>query len=107
MEREKESSTVISPYLAIPHIIIEGHHIFDIVLVRCKKGIEFSEEYPNVNAVFVLFGTRDERNFHLRALASIAQIAQNSKIDNKWLGAKNEEGLRDIVLLGKRRRFKK
>ena len=107
LEREKESSTVISPYLAIPHIIIEGSHIFDIVLVRCKKGIDFSAANPNVQAVFVLFGTRDERNFHLRALASIAQIAQNPKIETKWLSAKDEEGLRDVVLLGKRRRFKK
>ena len=107
LEREKESSTVIAPYLAIPHIIIEGNNIFDIVLVRCKKGIEFSEANPRVQAVFMLFGTSDERNFHLRALASIAQIAQNPKIDHKWLSAKSEEGLRDVVLLGKRRRFKK
>ena len=104
IEREKESSTVISPGLAIPHIIIEGEQSFDILLARCQKGIVFSKDVPVVHTVFVLIGSRDERNFHLRALSAIAQIVQDPHFEKKWLSAKNEEGLRDIVLLGKRKR---
>jgi amino acid transporter/mannitol/fructose-specific phosphotransferase system IIA component (Ntr-type) len=100
--REKESTTVIGPGLAIPHIIVDGEHKFDILLARCRDGIFFSEEAPNVHAVFVLAGSRDERNFHLRALASIAQIVQDPAFDKKWLAAKSREALRDLVLLGKR-----
>ena len=70
--REKESSTAISPTLAIPHIVVEGKDIFDIFLVCSKTGIYFSKDAPSVHAIFVLVGTRDERNFHLRALAAIA-----------------------------------
>ncbi len=33
IEREKESSTVIKPGLAIPHVIIPGEKMFDIVLI--------------------------------------------------------------------------
>lgn len=106
IEREKESSTVISPNLAIPHIIIEGKGTFDILLARCQKGILFSKEVPEVHTVFVLIGSRDERNFHLRALSAIAQIVQDPHFEKKWLAAKSKEGLRDIVLLGKRRRAK-
>ncbi|MCK4527856.1 PTS sugar transporter subunit IIA, partial [candidate division WOR-3 bacterium] len=62
------------------------------------------EDAPAVNTVFVLVGTKDERNFHLRALAAIAQIVQDSHFENRWLAAKSEESLRDTVLLGKRRR---
>jgi len=40
----------------------------------------------------------------LRALAAIAQIAMDPQFEKKWMSAKNEETLRDIVLLGKRRR---
>jgi len=104
MEREKESSTVLSPGLAIPHIIIEGEHVFDVLLVRSRKGIVFSEDMPPVHAAFVLVGTRDERNYHLRALSAIAQIVQDPRFEEKWLAARGEQALRDIVLLGERRR---
>jgi amino acid transporter/mannitol/fructose-specific phosphotransferase system IIA component (Ntr-type) len=104
MDRERQSSTVLSPGLAIPHIIIKGEHAFDILLARCKEGIIFSESVPRVHAVFVLMGTMDERNFHLRALAAIAQIVQDPHFEKRWKAAKSKEALRDIVLLGKRMR---
>lgn len=106
LDREMESSTVLDQGLAIPHIVIEGEHTFEILLARCKKGIVFSESTPEVHAVFVLIGTKDERNFHLRTLASIAQIVQDSHFEEKWMTAKNKEALRDIALLGKRQRFR-
>ncbi len=104
LEREAESSTVLTDSLAIPHIIIEGEKKFNILLARCREGIFFNEEATKVNTVFVITGTRDERNFHLQALAAIAQIVQNSNFEKKWLKAKNIEALRDIILLGDRRR---
>ena len=54
--------------------------------------------------VFVITGTKDERTFHLRALASIAQIVQNPNFEKKWMQAKNTEELRDLILLGERKR---
>jgi amino acid transporter len=107
LEREKQASTVIAPGLAIPHIIVEGRRKFDIVLVRCKKGIVFPNVKEPVHALFVLIGSLDERNFHLRALAAIAQIVQGKDFDQNWLNARNTEELRHIMLLGKRRRGQK
>jgi len=75
-----------------------------ILLVRCRQGIIFPEKEQKVHMVFVIAGTKDERNFHLRALSAIAQIVQDPKFEDKWMSAKNKEGLRDIVLLGKRKR---
>jgi len=104
LARERESSTVLSPSLAIPHIVIEGEKIFDILLARCRKGIVFSKDSPKVHTVFALFGTRDERNFHLRVLSAIAQIVQDPDFEGKWMAAKNKQALRDVILLSKRRR---
>lgn len=104
LTREKESSTVISPGFAIPHITIEGAHKFEIFVARCKEGIIFSDELPPVHSAFVLVGTWDERNFHLRALAALAQIASKPDFDKNWLNASGPEELRDIILLGERRR---
>jgi mannitol/fructose-specific phosphotransferase system IIA component (Ntr-type) len=103
-EREAESTTVLSPFLAIPHIVVESERAFDILIARCKSGINFHESGSNIHAVFVLAGGRDERNFHLRALAAIAQIVQDPHFERRWMAAKGKEELRDVVLLGERRR---
>ncbi len=104
-DREEESSTVLTDNLAIPHIIVDGKNKFDILVVRCKEGIHFSENTPKVQIVFVIAGSKDERNFHLQVLAAIAQIVSNPNFEKKWLKAKNTEALRDVILLGERRRM--
>lgn len=106
VNRENESTTVIRPGLAIPHIIIEGENQFELLIARCEAGIVFSDMSTPVYTVFILVGTRDERNFHLRALSAIAQITQDVNFDKDWLKAKSIEELRDIILLAKRRREK-
>ncbi|OGW75309.1 MAG: hypothetical protein A2Z72_08215, partial [Omnitrophica bacterium RBG_13_46_9] len=105
IERERQSSTVITPGLAIPHIVVKGNAKFDIILVRCKKGIIFPDTPQMVHTMFVLVGSCDERNFHLRALAAIAQIAQSRDFDKRWLNARNIEELRNVILLAERKRF--
>jgi mannitol/fructose-specific phosphotransferase system IIA component (Ntr-type) len=102
--REEESSTVIAPGLAVPHIVLAGADCFALVLVRSRGGIRFPGNQELVHAVFVLAGTRDQRNFHLRSLSAICQIAQDPSFERKWRSARNTESLRDLVLLGKRRR---
>lgn len=103
LEREELSSTVLRPGLAVPHIVIGGDKIFQILLVRAKAGIIFPDD-KIAHIVFILVGSLDERNFHLKALAAIAQITLNPEFDRNWMEAKGEEELRSLVLLAKRRR---
>lgn len=103
-KREADSSTAISEFLAIPHVIIPGEKRFEVALVRSRQGIHFSEDCPQVHAVFALLGSRDERNFHLQALAAVAQIVQEKEFPERWLAARSEQGLKDVVLLGHRQR---
>ena len=102
--RENQSTTALRPGLAIPHIVVDGEGVFDILLARSKGGIVFSRDLPPVHAVFVLMGSPDERNYHLRALMHIAQITHDPEFDEKWLNARGPAELRNIMLLGKRRR---
>jgi len=104
LERERETSTVLSPLLAVPHVVVDETKSFDILLARCRKGVRFSERAPDVHTVFVIVGSRQERNFYLRVLSAIAQIVQNPDFEHKWRTARNEQALRDIVLLSKRKR---
>ncbi len=104
MKRERESGTVLRPGLAVPHVVIEGEGKFDLLLARCKEGIRFPSDPNPVYAAFVLMGTRDERNFHLRTLAAIAQVVQDRSFDKRWKRARGEQALQDVVLLGERHR---
>ncbi|MBU2452045.1 MAG: PTS sugar transporter subunit IIA, partial [Proteobacteria bacterium] len=104
MKRENEITTVLSPGLAVPHIIVDGEQKFSILLARCKKGIEFSTSKPRVFAAFVLVGSKDERKFHLRALSAIAQIVLDPRFEKKWIRARSKNALRDIILHADRKR---
>jgi len=104
IDREKQSCTVIKPGLAIPHVIIPGQNQFDVVLVRAKKGIRFPSKDEPVKTMFVLVGTIDGRNFHLRALMSIAQIVQEPGFEKRWMNARSSDELKDVILLSNRKR---
>ncbi len=104
MERERQSTTAIHPGLAVPHIIIEGSGKFDLLLARCEEGVSFSPSLSPVHTAFILVGTPDERNFHLRALMAIAQITQEPGFEKNWLNARGPEELRNILLTSNRRR---
>jgi len=104
LHRESEGATVVQPGLAIPHIVVEGQNKFDILLVRAKDGIEFKGTDEPVRIMFVLAGSKDERNYHLRALMAIAQIAQEKDFEQRWLAARDAETIRNLILLSTRRR---
>ncbi|MBN1918923.1 MAG: amino acid permease [Verrucomicrobia bacterium] len=103
-ERERQSSTVVRPGLSIPHVVIEGHNVFEVLLVRAREGITFPEADRPVTTAFVLVGSLDERNYHLRALMTIAHLVQEADFEKRWAQARNAEELRDVVLLSTRKR---
>ncbi len=103
-QRESEGSTAITPFVAIPHIIIPGNNMFKLVIIRCRGGVQFTSGHDSVKAVFVLFGTADERSFHLKTLSAIAHIVQADYFEKDWLNARGDQQLKDILLLSERRR---
>jgi mannitol/fructose-specific phosphotransferase system IIA component (Ntr-type) len=104
LHREAEGGTVVQPGFAIPHIIVDGSEKFDVVLVRAKNGIVFPHAPDPVKVMFVLVGSKDQRNYHLRALMAIAQIAQEKDFQNRWLDARGIAEIRNIILLSRRKR---
>jgi mannitol/fructose-specific phosphotransferase system IIA component (Ntr-type) len=67
--------------------------------------VRFSETSPSVKAVFVLAGSSDRRTLHLQTLAALAQIAMDRSFEEEWLAARKAEQLREVLLLGERRRL--
>lgn len=103
-KREEQGYCVLTPFVAIPHIIVEGEQLFKILLIRSREGIEFEAD-TSVKAFFVIVGSRDMRNMHLKALAAIAHIVQHPEFETRWSTAKNESQLKDILLLAERVRM--
>ena len=117
IEAERASSTAIDAHLAIPHVRVDGNprlalphaHLegvggFHLLVARCKAGVEFSAMATDVQAMFVMVGGADQRQFHLRALAAIAQTAQQPDFRDRWRQAAAVEDLRDLLLLSTRER---
>jgi mannitol/fructose-specific phosphotransferase system IIA component (Ntr-type) len=105
VRREKDSSTVVLPGVAVSDIIVPGHGFFEMVLVRAKDGVLFRDESSPVHAFFLLLTSEDERNFYLRAVTAIAQIIQAPDFQQRWNNAKAPSGIRDLILLGQRQRL--
>jgi mannitol/fructose-specific phosphotransferase system IIA component (Ntr-type) len=104
LKREALSSTVVRPGLAIPHLIMEGLESFQVILVRSRHGVEFAEGEPSIHALFVMAASPEERNFYLKALVAVAEIAQDEDFDKRWMEAGRVEALREVVLAAERRR---
>jgi mannitol/fructose-specific phosphotransferase system IIA component (Ntr-type) len=104
LHREAEGGTVVQPGFAIPHIVVEGEHKFEVLLIRARDGINFPHAPDPVKIMFILAGSRDERNYHLRALMAIAQVAQEKDFEKRWLAARNSEAIRNLILLSTRKR---
>jgi len=100
-EREKDISTALTAFTAIPHIVLDGElHQFGIVCYRSKEGIQFSERATKVHAVFACAGTGDVRQLHLEVLAAIARFVSYEEYEHSWMGANSTEELRKWLKSG-------
>ena len=104
-DREQLHTSVLMPGMAIPHVKIEGHGKFDMLVARCREGIAFDEDPGGVHMLFVLISSQDERTFHLRTLSAIAQISQRDAFEQDWMQATDTETLRKLILHADRRRM--
>jgi len=103
-DRETMSSTVLTPGLAVPHVVLEGEGRFALLVVRCLPGVDLEEGASHVHSLFVLAASPDQRNFHLKALSAIAQIWQAPSFESDWRAAKGPSELRELLLRTPRQR---
>lgn len=93
LRREEAASTVLSDFVAIPHVISDKVDGLKLIVVRNKDGVEFSRQDKSVKAIFCLIGRFDERDKHLMALSMIARKARDPQFYDEWM----EEPLKDIL----------
>jgi mannitol/fructose-specific phosphotransferase system IIA component (Ntr-type) len=96
-KREKDSNVVIHPGVAIVSHTIKGRDKFDMIFVRSRMGIFLSDDLKPVHAFFIIVASPDQKSFYMHSLMWIIQIATKD-FEKKWIAAKNEEELREIIL---------
>jgi F-type H+-transporting ATPase subunit alpha len=103
VEREDASSTAIQPFFAIPHVIADQKGAFELLVVRSRQGIHFSDKVPRVHTMFFLAGALDQRHFHLVVISALAHIIMDKSFVEAWMQAAGPEDLRPL-LQGTRKR---
>lgn len=100
LARNKEVSTYMGNFIAIPHGTDEGKKYIKktgISFIQIPEGIDFSEDSSDPKIVTVVFGIAGLNNEHLDVLSQIALFCM--KVDNvaKLADAQNEQEVIDLL----------
>ena len=99
--------TPVSRGVALPHMRLPRLDHPEMVIVRSIPGVEIDidDEFLGkdatktpVHAFFFLVSPEDNPGQHLRILAQIAGLADGKKFMKKWLSARHEQALKELVL---------
>ena len=106
IKREKDSNIMIRPGFSLISFNIKGKKIFDIILVRAKRGALFITDSDPIRSAFIIVSTQDERLMYLHSIMWIAQIADDIDFESEWKEAKDEDKLRDIIISSFKKHYK-
>jgi basic amino acid/polyamine antiporter, APA family len=109
-EGTRLGSTPVAMGAALPHILLPGIEHPHLVLVRSKTGIhiepeELPPEYSDhglIRAFFFLISPEQNPGRHLRILAQLAGRVDDADFMPQWLGARNEQELKEVLLRDER-----
>jgi mannitol/fructose-specific phosphotransferase system IIA component (Ntr-type) len=98
-------ATPVSHGAALPHVRLDELERAHLALARVPDGVHFhggpdavSRTPPEpIRAVFFLVGPKSNPGQHLRILAQIARRVDQASFMPEWLGAENEDNLKEAV----------
>ena len=107
MDGTRIGATPVTHGVALPHFRCDGIEHPQMVLVRCKSGIQIpifnpitheEEEIQSVSAIFFLISPEKDPTLHLRILAQIAGRVDDESFTKEWFEAKDEQELKEALL---------
>jgi mannitol/fructose-specific phosphotransferase system IIA component (Ntr-type) len=97
-EASKTGDTPAAQGIALPHVLLEGIDHYELLMARSRSVLHFPGVAPGVTAVFVLLGSKDDPQQHLRMLAAIARRVEEPDFLARWDKAKDGEHLKRVLL---------
>jgi mannitol/fructose-specific phosphotransferase system IIA component (Ntr-type) len=105
-KKETDSSIITHPGVAIFSHVIKGRDKFDILWVRSKKGLLISDGIEPIYSFIMIVASEDQRSFFLHSLMWIVQIAEETDFEEKWINAKDDKELKELILSSWKKRKK-
>lgn len=103
LEAGRHGETPAAEGIALPHILLEGVEKYELIAARSLSGLHFPGVEKPVHAVFVLLGSKDDPQQHLRMLAGIARRAEEPSFPGAWIDARDAGEIRKLILAGSTR----
>ncbi|MHC4915047.1 MAG: amino acid permease [Planctomycetota bacterium] len=97
-DASKKGDTPAAEGIALPHVLLEGERQYEVLMARAKSPLHFPGVAQGVRAVFVLLGSKEDPQQHLRMLATVARRAEEQDFLQRWTKAADEEHLKRIML---------
>ncbi len=97
-EASKKGDTPAAEGIALPHVLLDGIERYELLMARSLSSLHFPGVASGITAVFVLLGSRDNPQQHLRMLAAIARRVEEPDFLARWEKAKDGEHLKRVLL---------
>ena len=106
LEGTRLGVTPVAKGVSLPHLRLFGMGLPEMVMVRSAPGLRVDvvdvhgTHAPSVpiHALFFLVSPEEEPKQHLRILAQIAEHVDEGSFMETWLGARNEQVLKETLL---------
>ena len=111
LEDYREGIIPVGNACAIKHVRVEEDIDTEVALIRIKEGLPFDNVNlesnqkdldENLNSLIYLMSSADSSGQHLRILAHLAEMIDAIDFKERWLNAKDEAELREILLRDER-----
>jgi len=106
LEGTRIGATPVAKGVSLPHLRLFGMEHAEMVMVRARDGVHVdvtdvhgvhAPDEP-IHALFFLVSPEEDPKQHLRILAQIAERVDDEGFLTAWLGAGNEQVLKEILL---------
>ncbi|MCB9779221.1 MAG: amino acid permease [Alphaproteobacteria bacterium] len=104
LRREHKASSILVPGMAAILLKAPGEGRSQMLLLRCREGIDWPGEHDPVHAIAVLATSKDRRHQRLRVLTCLAQIAYDPDFGPRWMRVRDRASLVELLSMGKRHR---
>ena len=94
---DRKAHMMSMPGFVILSYQVKGVDIYDIALIRTKRGGMFTDAGPAVHAAFIILFSKDEKNFYLNSLMWLMKVSSPPDFEKDWKEAKNKKALKDLM----------